>query len=230
MQDLIQKIRDLAILLELELQDKMRSRAEEMRTDENAHYLVYSVFGINPAEGQLIDQYQNKGRFLYKYAGFFLEKAATLCLNHRYPLGTKTKVENKLGQVPKTFEIDFLNGSDAIEIKWKDATTDGDHIAKEHARVKVIKEHGYKPIRIMFFSPQRVKAIKIQESLRTLYADIGGAYYSGDEAWDFLNAYSGVDLKSILSNGAKINPTNLFLRFSKKRTQLPFIQLLIFFR
>ena len=81
----------------------------------------------------------------------------------------------------------------------KDATTDGDHITKEHTRVQVIKNHGYKPIRIMFFYPQRTQAIRIQQTLKTLYAGVDGEYYGGDEAWDFLKAYSGVDLKAILT-------------------------------
>ena len=48
-----------------------------------------------------------------------LEEAATLCLNCKYPDGIKTKVPNTLGQRPKTFKIDFLNGSDAIEVKME---------------------------------------------------------------------------------------------------------------
>lgn len=54
----------------------------------------------------------------------------------------------------KTFEIDCLVGTDAIEIKWRDATTDGDHIAKEHTRIKVIAEAGLTPIHIMFYYPK----------------------------------------------------------------------------
>ncbi|MEQ6122297.1 ApaLI family restriction endonuclease [Reichenbachiella sp. MALMAid0571] len=92
-----------------------------------------------------------------------------------------------------------MNGSDAIEVKWRDATTDGDHITKEHTRVKVIKEHGYKPIRIMFYYPQRDQAIRIQETLKTLYSGVDGEYHGGDEAWNYLQEYSGVDLKSILT-------------------------------
>jgi hypothetical protein len=122
-----------------------------MKSDDNSHHLIYRVLGITTEDGELIDVYQNTGRFLYKYAGSFLEDAATLILNYKFPEGVKTKVENTLGQKPKTFEIDFLNGIDAIEVKWRDATTDGDHITKEHTRVKVIKEHGYKPIRVMFY-------------------------------------------------------------------------------
>ena len=95
--------------------------------------------------------------------------------------------------------IDFLNGTDAIEVKWRDATTDGDHITKEHTRVKVIHEKGYKPIRVMFYYPQRQQAIRIQETLKTLYKGVEGEYYAGDDAWNFLLKYSGVDLKSILT-------------------------------
>ena len=181
------------------LKRKIEERKEDMQADDNSHYLIYRVLGIPDAEGERIDMYQNTGRFLYKYAGSFLEETATLCLNFKYPDGIKTKVENTLGKKPKTFEIDFLNGHDAIEVKWRDATTDGDHITKEHTRVKVIKDHGYKPIRIMFYYPQREQAIRIQQTLKTLYAGVDGEYYGGDEAWEYLKAYSGVDLKAILT-------------------------------
>ncbi len=84
-------------------------------------------------------------------------------------------------------------------MKWRDATTDGDHITKEHSRVQVIKGYGYKPIRIMFYYPQREQAIKIQQTLKTLYDGVQGEYYGGDEAWSFLQTYTGVDLKAILT-------------------------------
>ncbi|OWK99360.1 restriction endonuclease [Kaistella haifensis DSM 19056] len=199
MEELIQSIKNLAEVYSANLKGKIEARTEEMKADDNAHYLIYRVLGISLEQGQLIDSYQNTGRFLYKYAGSFLEASATLCLNYKFPEGIKTKVENTIGQRPKTFEVDFLNDNDAIEVKWKDATTDGDHITKEHTRVQVIKNHGYKPIRIMFFYPQRTQAIRIQQTLKTLYAGVDGEYYGGDEAWDFLKAYSGVDLKAILT-------------------------------
>lgn len=199
MKELKEKIKNLAEVYSSNLKDKIEQRKEDMKADDNSHYLIYRVLGIATKEGELIDIYQNTGRFLYKYAGSFLEEAATLCLNFKFPDGIKTKIENTLGQRPKTFEIDFLNGSDAIEVKWRDATTDGDHITKEHTRVKVIKEHGYKPIRIMFYYPQRDQAIRIQETLKTLYSGVDGEYYGGDEAWDYIQKYSGVDLKSILT-------------------------------
>jgi hypothetical protein len=199
MDELTQNIKNLAEVYSANLIVRIEARTEEMKADDNSHYLIYRVLGISLQEGQLIDQYQNTGRFLYKYAGSFLEEAATLCLSYKFPDGIKTKVENTIGQRPKTFEIDFLNGNDAIEVNWRDATTDGDHITKEHTRVQVIRNHGYKPIRIMFYYPQRGQAIRIQQTLKTLYAGVEGEYYGGDEAWEKLKAYSGVDLKAILN-------------------------------
>jgi hypothetical protein len=185
------------------LRERIDTRREEMKADNNSHYLIYRVLGISNNEGSLIDEYQNIGRFLYKYAGSFLEEAASLCLFFANSKGGKTTVENTEGKKPKIFEIDFLNGNDAVELKWRDATTDGDHIMKEHTRVKVIKEHGYKPIRIMFYYPQREQAIKIQETLKTLYSGVDGEYYAGDDAWNYLTKISGYNLKSILTKIAE---------------------------
>ncbi len=185
------------------LQTKIISRKEEMQLDDNSHYLIYRVLGISNHEGALIDEYQNTGRFLYKYAGSFLEEAASLCMFFANSKGAKTTVRNTQGRKPITFEIDFLNGNNAIELKWRDATTDGDHITKEHTRMKVIKEHGYKPIRVMFYYPQREQAIKIQETLKTIYKGIGGEYYAGESAWNYLKITSGYDLKLILTEIAE---------------------------
>jgi len=198
-----QKITELADEYAGSLKAKIINRHEEMQSDDNSHYLIYRVLGISNNEGALIDEYQNTGRFLYKYAGSFLEEAASLCLFFSNSAGGKTKVENTQGKKPKTFEIDFLNANDAVELKWRDATTDGDHITKEHTRVKVIKEHGYTPVRIMFYYPQREQAIKIQDTLKTLYSGVDGEYYAGDEAWEYLTKISGYDLKSILVEIAK---------------------------
>jgi len=123
METLKQKIRDLAELYSTNLKKQIKQRKEEMLSDDNSHHLIYRVLGISNEEGKIIDEYQNTGRFLYKYAGTFLEEAATMCLKYKYPNGEKTKVVNNIGQKPKTFEIDFLNGNDAIEVKWRDATT-----------------------------------------------------------------------------------------------------------
>ena len=125
-EELKQKIKKLAEMYSLNLKEKIDERKEEMKADDNSHYLIYRVLGITTEEGQLIDIYQNTGRFLYKYAGSFLEEAATLCFNYKFPEGIKTRVKNTFGQRPATFEIDFLNNNDALEVKWRDATTDGE--------------------------------------------------------------------------------------------------------
>ena len=153
------------------------------------------MLGITNEEGYKIDLYQNKGRFLYKYAGSFLEAAATLCFQQKYPNSKKVKVQNTLGQRPKTFEIDLIVGLYAYEMKWKDATTDEEHITKEHTRLKVIKAAGYHPIRLMFYKPQREQTIKIQNTLETLYAGIGGDYFAGEETWNKLKEVTDFDLK-----------------------------------
>ena len=94
-------------------------------------------------------------------------------------------------------------GKRAIELKWKDATTDGDHIKKEHKRVRIIQKAGYTPVRIMFFEPNRGQAIRIQAKLKELYSNLGGEYYSGEKAWEYLKNDTGIDLKSILERNGK---------------------------
>jgi hypothetical protein len=164
--------------------------------------------GITDEEGQLIDIYQNKGRFLYRYAGTFLEEAAKLCLQEKYPTAGPAKIANTQGRRPATFEIDYLIGQEAFEIKWRDATTDGDHITKEHTRIKVIAEAGYTPIRIMFFYPNREQAIRIQQTLETLYAGVQGRYYYGDRAWEYIKECTGIDLRAILEKLAAESAPN----------------------
>lgn len=140
-----QEIKDLAKKYANALKFQIDNRTEEMKSDDKSHYLVYQVLGVTDEEGHLIDLYQNKGRFLYKYAGSFLEEATKQCFLHKFPESATTKITNTLGKKPKTFEIDCLEGNNAIEIKWRDATTDGDHITKEHTRIRVIHAAGLYP-------------------------------------------------------------------------------------
>ena len=204
MSDIYDEINKLATKYADNLKKAVDVRSEEMRLDDNSHYLVYQVLGVSNKEGALIDEYQNKGRFLYKYAGSFLEEATTLCLEHKYKNAKrKIRIPNTLGLRPKTFEIDCLVGNEAYEIKWRDATTDGDHITKEHTRLKQIKNAGYTPIRVMFYYPNRSQAIKIQQTLETVYHGIGGKYFYGDSAWKYINSKTNVDLLLVLENIAK---------------------------
>ena len=183
----------------------VEQRLEEMKGDDRSHFLIYQVLGVGDQEGQLVDEYQNKGRFLYKYAGSFLEEAAKLCFLEKYSQSGSARVPNTQGRRPKTFQIDCLIAPDAIEIKWRDATTDGDHITKEHTRIQAIADAKYTPIRVMFYYPNRAQAIKIQQTLETLYRGIGGQYYHGDAAWKYVKQRTGVDLFGILSKLAREN-------------------------
>lgn len=193
------EIRALAKSYREELNLKINERITEMSNDDNSHFLIYRVLGIPMDEGVNIDVYQNKGRFLYKYAGSFLEAATIICFKKAFPdTQEKVMIENTIGVRPKRFEIDCLVNNNACEIKWRDATTDGDHITKEHTRIRVIKKAGFKPIRIMFYYPNRAQAINIQKTLETLYHGIGGEYYYGDNAWKYVKTQTGIDLEQIL--------------------------------
>jgi len=181
-----------------ELQKKIKEREIEMQQDNNDHYLIYNALGFTSAEGYQIDFQQNVGRFLYRDAGSLLEELAIDCMKKAYPdAQVKVKLLNTIDKSPKTVEIDCLVGSRAHEIKWRDATTDGDHIKKEHKRVQIIKEAGFVPIRIMFFEPNRTQAIREQMKVKKLYEDFGGEYYSGNDAWNYLKKETGIDLKNI---------------------------------
>lgn len=193
-----QTIRDLALKDSIRLLEVIKKREREMLSDDVSHYLIYRVLGIPHGEGKQIDLYQNKGRFLYKYAGSFLEKATTECFKYAFPDSEiNERIPNTNGLRPRTFEIDCRVGNDALEIKWRDATTDGDHITKEHTRIQVIADKGYIPIRVMFYYPNRDQAKRIQRTLETLYKGIGGHYYYGDGAWEYVRERTGVDLKAI---------------------------------
>ena len=201
--ELAEKIRDLAVQYADRLKQRINERIAEMQEDDQSHTMIYQALGISDKEGKLIDVYQNKGRFLYRYAGAFLEEATKLCFLYSFPESSSVRIENTISARPKKFEIDCLESNNAIEIKWRDATTDGDHITKEHTRIKVISNAGYTPIRVMFYYPNRKQAIRVQQTLETLYEGIGGYYYFGDTAWEYVKARTGFDLKAELESIAR---------------------------
>ena len=136
---------------------------------------------------------------MYNKAGLFLQEAAKLCFKEKFPESGSILIPNTRGQRPRTFEVDCLVGLDALEIKWRDATTDGDHITKEHTRIQVIHDAGYKPVRVMFYYPNRDQAMRIQQTLESLYRGVQGEYHYGDAAWTYVKERTGTDLFGILT-------------------------------
>ena len=184
-----------------ELHSSINRRLEEMKNDTNEHFIIYEVLGIHPDEHMNIDRYQNIGRFVYKYAGSLLEDIAKVALG-----GKKIYFPNVISSSPKNFEIDCYTKKDnkAHEIKWKDATTDGDHKNKENNKIKGIINEGYIPVRVMFFMPERQQAKKIQEKIISFYKDAGEAYI-GEDAFKYIKNYSGIDIKNIFEEFLKSN-------------------------
>jgi hypothetical protein len=86
------EIKTLATEYSDRLKKAIAARVEEMKSDDFSHYLIYRVLGITDQEGHLIDLYQNKGRFLYKYAGSFLEEATKLCFSNAFPASGSLKI------------------------------------------------------------------------------------------------------------------------------------------
>ena len=82
---LAEKIRDLAAQYANRLKNRIDERVAEMEEDDQSHTMIYQVLGVSGKEGKMIDVYQNKGRFLYKYAGSFLEEATKLCFFGFFP-------------------------------------------------------------------------------------------------------------------------------------------------
>lgn len=195
-------------LYKVALHKAIDDRIKEMKSDLNEHFIIYKALGIHEDEHILIDKYQNIGRFIFKYAGALLEDIAKIALG-----GKKVYIPNVISSSPKKFEIDCYTEDDnkAHEIKWRDATTDGDHAKKEENKVKGIVDKGYIPVRVMFFMPQREQAVKIQNKITKLYREDGEAYI-GNDAFEYVKTYSNIDIKDILQTF--IDSQKDFLKFS----------------
>lgn len=201
--DVKQQITTLANSYKANLSNQIYKRKNEMKSDNLDHYVLYNALGISDSQGFDIDLYQNIGRFLYKYAGAFLEDAAKICFVDKFGVDNAKKVyvPNIVDSSPKKFEIDCLvNNHLGIELKWRDATTDGDHKNKEHKRVKSVSAAGYKPIRVMFYKPNRTQSIKIQTGIRAIYESLGGEYYAGADAFNYVKEITGIDLLEIITS------------------------------
>lgn len=185
------------------LHQKIKERRREMTKNRIEHFRLYELLGLSEEEGRKIDLYQNIGRFVYKYAGALVEEATVAVL--RYTKGGESiRIPNTISQNPKKFEIDFFVRSDnkAHEIKWRDATTDGDHVRKEHNKIQCIIAAGMIPVRVMYYMPNRKQAIRIQEKVILAYREHGEAYI-GKDAWKYIRKYTGFDLNTYLFRKTK---------------------------
>jgi len=71
--------------------------------------------------------------------------------------------------------------------------------------MQAIAAKGYKPVRIMFYYPNRSQAIRVQKTLETVYQGVNGEYVHGDAAWGYVRTQTGIDLKAILERIADEN-------------------------
>lgn len=50
----------------------------------------------------------------------------------------------------------------------------------------------------MILEPNRAQAIALQARLKKFYEEVGGEYYAGEDAWEYMEKETGVDLKHLL--------------------------------
>lgn len=173
----------------------------ELQADLNTHHRLYRLLGIDAEQGELIERHQNVGRLLWNNLGGLIEEAVKTCFRSRYPDAAPGRVAAS-GRA-RGYQIDLIVDRDAYEIKWRDATTDGDHDKKERARLGAISDAGFRPVKLMFYLPQRAPARRIQERLAALYLQLGGICHVEDAAWRHVHERTGVDLGAILTRLAE---------------------------
>jgi len=180
------------------LEEGMRKRRELLANTRGQHMEVYELFNISQDEGRRIELYHNLGRLFYNAVGRLLEKTTQAVIEHTKG-GKSITILNTVSTNPKKFSIDAFVEQDnkAHEIKWRDATTDGDHTRKENHKVQCIVERQMIPVRVMYYMPVSDQAIKIQNKVITAYRQQGEAYV-GKDAWNYISDYTGVDLYAYL--------------------------------
>ena len=64
--------------------------------------------------------------------------------------------------------------------------------------MQAIQDAGHKPVRVMFYYPNREQDVRIQQTLESLYKSVQGEYHYADAAWAYVKRRTGVDLPGIL--------------------------------
>jgi hypothetical protein len=136
--------------------------------------------------------------------------------------GRSINIKNTISSNPTEFYIDSFVPIDnkAHEIKWRDATTDGDHARKESDKVKAIVQCGMVPVRVMFYSPNRQQAKRIQDKIIREY-QLRGEAHVGKEAWDYVRKYTSFDLRGTLFKDFALrhaNPVDTKLKSHREKS------------
>lgn len=185
-----------------------QSLADLKQAQHDHEWMLELAGGVGEEIRQMESAHQSL-RIIYRAAGSIMEESVKACLCRLKNYQPSQKLDNLIGNRPKQHEVDCLVGNRAYEIKWRDATTDGDHRSKEIERIRNMLAHGLTPVRLMFFIPHNKSAMAIQQSVRKSYEELGGHYHCGPDAWEHVKKLSGHDLRQILLSSPKI-PSRLF--------------------
>jgi hypothetical protein len=177
----------------------VEKRKLAMAKDANHHHFLYQMMGLSDLEAVELDVNQNNSRLLYRRLALCVEDLVWECFTAAQPDSLRhVIIPNVVGEKPANFEIDIVSANRGLEVKWRDATTDGDHVMKEKHRIISVAAAGYIPHRIMLCTPEREQARKIQERMRRIYAQNNGFFLAGDDAWSFIKQETGFNLKKCI--------------------------------
>jgi hypothetical protein len=180
------------------LGSKIKQRTIDMDSEDPDSHILFKLLGFDKEESKKIDLYHNIGRLVYRSSADLMEKIV-IKLFETTKNATRLRLENPFPP-PQIFNIDAYVKSEkrAYEIKWKHATTDGDHVNKEMQKPKTIKKHGLIPIHLVFFTSERKNAISALDRIIKAYKSVDGEVYVGNDAFQHLHEYTGFDLKKFL--------------------------------
>lgn len=184
----------------------VQRRRADLLQDANGHRMMTGALGVPDASLGSLDAAHNEARLLYRHCGNLAQTICGICFAAAFPGSGPRMIGNPVeGAKPRRYEIDWLMPTmEALEFKWRDATTDGDHVRKERARLSAVRKAGFVPVRIMLFQPERKAARKIQAALSMAYEAEGGVYLAGPEAFGFVHRRTGIDLASCLMEAGRL--------------------------
>lgn len=181
-----------------DLKAKIKKRNSELDSETPDSHQLFKILGFPQKEAKKIDKYHNIGRLLYRNSGTLMEEIVKHLLEITKNAET-LQIPSHMSS-PTKFNIDASIDSEkrAYEIKWKHSTTDGDHVNKEVQKPKSLKQEGWTPVHLVFFTSDRQNAKDTLEKIKNSYLAEDGEVYIGKDAWKHLAEYTGFDLHEIL--------------------------------